>query len=64
MAACIWQLDLQLHVQLVHTISKVVSLNPVNGDVYSIQHNVMKFVSDLRQVGGFFGFSGFLYQQI
>ena len=25
----------------------------VNGEVYSIQHFVMKFVSDLRQVGSF-----------
>ena len=28
-------------------------LNPVHGEVYSIQHYVVKFVSDLRQVGGF-----------
>ena len=33
--------------------TKVVSLNPVHGKVYSIQHYVIKFVSDLRQVGGF-----------
>jgi hypothetical protein len=26
---------------------------PVHGKVYSIQHYVIKFVSDLRQVGGF-----------
>jgi len=32
---------------------KAVSLNPVHGEVYSIQHYVIKFVSDLRQVGGF-----------
>jgi hypothetical protein len=32
--------------------TKVVSSNPIHGDVYSIQHYV-KFVSDLRQVGGF-----------
>jgi hypothetical protein len=32
---------------------KVGSLNPVHGEVYSIQHYVIKFVSDLRQVGGF-----------
>jgi hypothetical protein len=32
---------------------KVVSSNPVHGEVNSIQHNVIKFVSDLRQVGGF-----------
>jgi hypothetical protein len=31
----------------------VVSLNPVHGEVYSIQHFVIKFVSDLRQVAGF-----------
>jgi hypothetical protein len=32
---------------------EVVSLNSVHGEVYSIQHYVIKFVSDLRQVGGF-----------
>jgi hypothetical protein len=32
---------------------KDVSSNPVHGEVYSIQHYVIKFVSDLRQVGGF-----------
>jgi hypothetical protein len=26
---------------------------PVHDEVYSIQHYVIKFVSDLRQVGGF-----------
>jgi len=31
-----------------------VSSNPVHAEVYSIQHYVIKFVSDLRQVGGFF----------
>jgi hypothetical protein len=30
-----------------------VSLKPVNGEAYSIQHHVIKFLSDLRQVGGF-----------
>ena len=33
--------------------TKVVSLNPARGEVYLIQHHVIKFVSDLRQVGGF-----------
>ena len=33
--------------------TKVVSSNPVQYEVYSIQHYVMKFVSDLWQVGGF-----------
>jgi hypothetical protein len=31
-----------------HT-TKVVSSNPAHGEVYSIQHYVIKFVSDLRQ---------------
>jgi hypothetical protein len=33
---------------------QVVSSNPVHGEVYLIQHYVIKFVSDLRQVSGFF----------
>jgi hypothetical protein len=33
--------------------SKVVISNPAHGEVYSIQHYVIKFVSDLQQVGGF-----------
>ena len=33
--------------------TKIVSLNPFNGEVYSIQHYVIKFVSDLWQDGGF-----------
>ena len=31
----------------------VVSSNAVYGELYSIQHYVIKFVSDLRHVGGF-----------
>ena len=31
----------------------IVSSNPAHGEVYSIQHYVIKFVNDLRQVGGF-----------
>ena len=30
--------------------TNVVSSNPVHGEVYPIQHYVIKFVSDLRQV--------------
>jgi hypothetical protein len=30
-----------------------VRLNPTHGEVYSIQHYVIKFVSDLQQIGGF-----------
>jgi hypothetical protein len=37
--------------QSVPTTTKVVSSNP---EVYSIQHYMIKFVRDLRQVGGFF----------
>ena len=33
--------------------TNVVSSNPVHGEVYSIQHYVIKFVSDFRQVVGF-----------
>ena len=36
--------------QSVPITTKVV--NPTHGEVYSIQHYVIKFVSDLRQVGG------------
>ena len=46
-------LDLQLPVQSVPITTNIVSLNPVHGKVYSIQHYVIKFVSDLRQVVGF-----------
>ena len=42
-----WQLDLQLPVQLVPITTKVVSLNPAHGEVYSIQLYVIKFVNDL-----------------
>jgi hypothetical protein len=50
----VWQLDLQLSVPIT---TKVVNSNPIHGEVYSIQHYVIKFVSDLRQVGGFLRFS-------
>jgi hypothetical protein len=33
---------------------KVVSSNPAHGEVYSIQYYVIKFVSDLRLIGGFY----------
>ena len=33
--------------------TEVVSSNPVHGQVYSKQHNVIKVVSDLRQVQWF-----------
>jgi len=46
-------LDLQLPVQSMPITSNVVSSNPAHDEAYSIQHYVNKFVSDLRQVGGF-----------
>jgi hypothetical protein len=46
-------LDLQLLEQSVHITTKVVSSNPIHGEVYLIQHYVIKFVSDLRQVDSF-----------
>ena len=49
----IWYLDLQLFVQSVPITTNVMSLNPVHGEVYSIQHYVIKLLSDLRLVGGF-----------
>ena len=49
----VWWFDLQLPMQSVPITTKV-SLNPVHGEVYSIQHCVINFVSDLPQVGGFF----------
>ena len=48
-----WYLDLPLSVQSVPITTKVVSLIPIHGEVYSTQNYVIKFVSDLRQVGGF-----------
>ena len=55
------RLDLQLPVQSVPITTKV-RLNPVHGEVYSIEHYVIKFVSDLRTVSGFLLYSGFPHQ--
>jgi hypothetical protein len=41
------------YIQPVPIATYVVSSNPVHGEVYSIQHYVIKFVNTLRQVGGF-----------
>jgi hypothetical protein len=49
----VWWLDLQLPVQSVPTTTKAVSSIPAHGGVYFIQHYAIKFISDLRQVGGF-----------
>ena len=53
MVVIIWLLDLQLPVQSVSITTEVVSSNPAHGEVYSIQHYVIKFDSDLPKVGGF-----------
>jgi hypothetical protein len=50
----VWSLDLQLPVQTVPISTKAVSLNYAHGELYSIQLNVIKFVSDTRQLGSFF----------
>jgi hypothetical protein len=42
-----WLLNLQLPVQSVPITTKVLSSNLVHDEVYSIQHYVIKFVSDL-----------------
>jgi hypothetical protein len=47
-----WLLDLQLPMQSVPITTNIVSLNPTQA-VYSIQHYVIKFVSNMRQVCGF-----------
>ena len=53
----VWWLDFQLPVpvQSVPITTNVVSSNLVHGEVYSIQHYVIKFASDLRQVCGSLG---------
>ena len=48
--------------QSVPITTNVVSSNPAHGKVYSIQHYVIKFVRDLRQVDGFSKYSVFLHQ--
>jgi hypothetical protein len=40
----------------------VASSNPAHGEVYLIQHYVIRLVSDLRQVSGLLGYSGFIHQ--
>jgi len=58
-----WLLDLQLPMQSVSITTNVASSNPAHGEVYSMQHYVMKFV---RQICGrsviFSEYIGFLHQ--
>jgi hypothetical protein len=53
------RLYLQLPVPYVPITTQVVSSNTVHGEVHSIQHNVIKCVSDLLKVGGFLWILGF-----
>jgi hypothetical protein len=46
-------LDLQLPVQSVTVTTKGVSSNPAQDEVYSVQHYVIKLVSDLQLISGF-----------
>ena len=46
-----WKLDIPE--QSVHITTNVVSSKTPHCEVYSIQHYVIKFISDLRQVGDF-----------
>ena len=57
----IWSLDLHLLLSVPIT-TKVVSSNQAPAGVYSIKHYAIQFASDLRHVGGFSGYSCFLYQ--
>jgi hypothetical protein len=50
-------LDSQLYVHSVPIGTNGLSSNPARGEVYTIQHYVVKIVSDRSMV--FYGFSGF-----
>ena len=58
MVVIVWYIDLQLHLQSVPITTNIVCFNPAHGEVYSIQHYVITFVSDRSVV--FYGYSGFL----
>ena len=54
--------DIQLPVPSMPITTTVVSLSPNHGDVCPTQYYVIKFGSDLRQVGGFPRVLRFLHQ--
>ena len=60
-AVIIWQLDLQLPMKSVHITTIAVRSNPAHGQLYSMQHYVIKLVSDVRHAGDFLRYSGFLH---
>ena len=45
--------DHMVPIQSVPITTNIVGSNPAHGEVYSIQHYMIKFASDLQQVGGF-----------
>ena len=51
MVLIVWELDLTLPAQSVPSTTDIVSENPGHGEVYSIQHYVIKLVSYLPDVG-------------
>ena len=59
MVIVVWMLYLQLPVQSLPSTTKGVCLDPADGKMYSIQHYVIKFVSDFRKVNGFLRVSWF-----
>ena len=50
-----YQLDLQLPMQSMPITTNVASSNSPSTEVFSIQHYVIKFVSDLQRDDGFLG---------
>jgi hypothetical protein len=46
-AVIVWQLNLQLSIQSLSITTKVVISNPFHGEVYLMQHYMIKFASDL-----------------
>ena len=56
MVMTIWELYLQLPMQSVPITTNIVSSDPFHGEVYLIQHYVIKLVSDLWQVDDFLRF--------
>ena len=58
----IWQLDLQLPMQLVPITTDVVSSNLDQGEVYSIQHYVINFPVTCDTSAVFSWSSGLLHQ--
>jgi len=54
--------EFTITVQSMPITTNVVSSNPDHDEVYLVQYYVIKFVNDLRQVGGFYGYFTFLHQ--